>query len=96
MPEPENIVYTHKELTELMLRDQDIRSGNWAIYIRFRFQAVNLEVAETDFKPAAIAFVETIGIQRVDQPFPLTVDASKLAKPAATRPRHRPKSSVAA
>ncbi len=78
MPETTQIVYSHKELTELIMRDLGITSGHWAIYITFRLMGANVGLEEGDLKPVAMTFVESIGVTRVAEPNPLSVDASKL------------------
>lgn len=78
MPETTQIVYSHKELTELILRDRGITSGHWAIYITFRLVGANLGLQEGDLKPVAMTFVDSIGVTRVPEPNPLSVDASNL------------------
>jgi hypothetical protein len=93
MPEAKQIVYTHKELTELMLKDQGLRLGHWAIFVRFRLMGANMGTEGRGLKPAAITFVEEIGIQEVDQPNELSVDASKLSRRVS---RHSRKSSASA
>ena len=78
MPETTQISYSHKELTELILRDRGITTGHWAIYITFRLVGANAGLEEGDLKPVAMTFVESIGVTRVPEPNPLSVDASKL------------------
>src|SRR3990172_1051156 len=78
MPETTQISYSHKELTELILRDRGITAGHWAIYITFRPVGANAGPEEGDLKPVAMTFVESIGVIRVPEPNPLSVDASKL------------------
>ena len=78
MPEVREIEYAHKELTELILKDQNIQSGHWAILIKFGFQAGNLGGDASPMNPALITTIQSIGIQRMDQPNPMTVDASEL------------------
>jgi len=90
MPEAEQIVYPHKELTEVILRDRGITSGHWAIFFKLRLQGANLGMTdEQEVKPAAITFIEAVGIQRVDQPMPLAVDASKINRPRSSRARSK-------
>lgn len=99
MPEATQVTYSHKELTELMLRDRGIQSGHWMILVRFGHTAANVAPPIDDaaavglMGPATVSVIIEVGIQRVDQPGPLTVDASKIwgaksssrkvAKPAA-------------
>ena len=78
MPEVKQILYGHKELTELMLKDRGISSGHWQIYITFRLTGANIAVDAGEVKPAAITFIEAIGLHQVDEPTPLSVDASKI------------------
>jgi hypothetical protein len=78
MPEVEQLLYTHQELTELMLKDRGITSGHWAIFLKLRLLGGNMEV-EGSMRPAAIALVDGVGLQRTDPTFPLAVDAGKLS-----------------
>jgi len=92
MPEVAEIRYALKEITALMLRDQGIRSGHWMIWTRFAQAATNILPPEGGpagpTGPGVIAVVTEIGIQRVEQPGPLSVDASEVwgdKKPAPPR-----------
>lgn len=80
MPEVINYAFTHKEITELLIKKQDIHEGYWAIYIEFGLGAGNIAAGPDDpnMLPAAIIPVKRIGIQRHDQPNQLTVDASQI------------------
>jgi hypothetical protein len=98
MPEVGQIKYDLKELTALMLRDQGIRSGLWMIWTRFAHAVANFAPPESEAAgpagPGAITVLTEVGIQKVDQPGPLSVDASQVwkeKKPAASK-RGRPKS----
>jgi len=90
MPEVNQIAFTHKELTELMLRDQGIRSGHWMILTRFGQTAANIGslpneglVGIGEGGPAVISVLVAVGIQKADGPGPLTVDASKIWRDTA-------------
>jgi len=96
MPEATQFAYSHRELTELMLRDRDIRAGHWMIQVKFGHAAANVGPPTDDpalaavFGPASISVIIEIGIQRADQPGPLTVDASTLwRKSRAAKARAR-------
>lgn len=78
MPDVKQITFTHKELTELMLKDRGISSGHWQILIAFKLVGGNVGLESADPNPAAITLIDRIGIQQVDQPTPLSIDASKL------------------
>jgi hypothetical protein len=94
MPEVEQVLYTNRELAELMVKDRGITSGHWAILIKFRFSGGNIDV-EGGSHPAAITLIDGIGLQRTDESFPLAVDASKVGKPAGRRSRVAEKSAQA-
>jgi hypothetical protein len=78
MPEVLNYVFDHKELAEILIKKQDIHEGHWLIYIEFGFAAANVTSGPDDpsLLPSAIVPVRKIGIQKVDQPNQLSVDAS--------------------
>jgi hypothetical protein len=78
MPEAKNIVYDHKELAEILVKDQDIHEGLWGLYIEFGIRGANVSTDQSgkSFLPAAIVPVMKIGIQRFDKSSSLTVDAS--------------------
>jgi len=78
MPEARNYIFSHKEITELLIKQQDIHEGFWAISIEFGLGAANLSSGPDDpnVMPSAIIPVKRIGIQKYDEPNPLTVDAS--------------------
>ncbi len=86
MPEVTQIVYTHEDLAKALIRDRGLDSGHWAVLIRFRFEGGNLQTVPDVMTPAAITFIESIGLQRFDEPNPLTVDASTLSE---SRPRRK-------
>jgi len=88
MPEATQFTYSHKELTELMVRDRGVKSGHWMILVRFGHTAANVAPPTGDsavvgpMGPATVSVIVEIGIQRVDEPGPLTVDASKIWREA--------------
>jgi len=84
MPEVEQLLYTHKELTELMLRDRGITSGHWAIFVKLRLLGGNTEVEGATY-PAAITLIDGIGLQRTVASFPLAVDASEVGRSKRAR-----------
>jgi hypothetical protein len=78
MAEVRNYAFSHKELAELLIQKQDIHEGHWGIFIEFALAAANVSSGPDDpaLLPAAIIPVKRIGIQKFDQPSPLTVDAA--------------------
>ncbi|MDP9237446.1 MAG: hypothetical protein M3P30_08640 [Chloroflexota bacterium] len=85
MAEAQQITFTYKELVEIMLRQQGISDGLWALFIKFGIGAANIGEGPDLIRPSAIVPVMEIGIQRTDDRTNLTVDASELAKPSATK-----------
>lgn len=88
------IKYEHRELAELMVKDQGIKKGHWMIQASYTWAATNV-VGEDGGPsgPGAISVLTNIGIQELDEPGPFTVDASTLweKKPARKRQRATPK-----
>jgi hypothetical protein len=84
MPEVGQIKYDLREITALMLRDQGIRSGLWMIWTRFAQGATNIAPPKDEpgapAGPGTISVLVEVGIQRVKEPGPLSVDASELWK----------------
>ena len=79
MAEPTQLEYKLKDLAALMVRDQGIKDGHWMILIRFAHTAATIETPIEGAAPASISRVVSIGISRVDQPNPLSVDASEVS-----------------
>jgi hypothetical protein len=84
MPEtkPEIVTYSYKELAEILVKHQGIREGHWSIYI----SGANAGPTEADIVPAAIVPVSKCGLQRIEKPNALSVDASKV-NPAGKKPK---------
>jgi hypothetical protein len=79
MAEPTLIKFSYKELAEILVKKQGIKEGHWAVYLKFGLAGANAGPTEDAVVPTAIVPVMEMGIQRFDQPGPLTIDASKLA-----------------
>ena len=98
MPKLGPVVYDLKELTALMLREQGIRSGLWMLWTKWTFGATNITPPEDQpggaAGPGAIAVLTEVGIQRVEERGPLSVDASEVWKEKRPRPVRRGKSSA--
>ncbi len=82
MAEREKRVFTHKELAEILVKHASIHEGHWQILVEFGLAAANFPIAGTDgeftLKPAAVVPVNTIGIHKVDEATPLSVDAAQV------------------
>jgi hypothetical protein len=87
MAEAKLFTFTYQELAEMMVRKLGLSEGLWGIYVRFGLQATNVGPGPEDLRPAAILPVLEIGLQRVDEPSSLAVDAAELTKSSPTEAR---------
>ena len=87
MPESKQAIFTYRELAEMMVRQLGISDGLWGIYIKFGIAAANAGPGPEELRPTAIVPVLEIGIQRMDEPSNLTVDAAEVAKSSTATPR---------
>jgi hypothetical protein len=90
MAEAKQYSFGFKEITETLIKKQDIHEGLWGIYLKFGLGAANVadQSKEANLTPAAIVPVLEIGIQRFDEPNNLTVDAAQV-NPAAKSAKAR-------
>ena len=97
MSEKEHKLFTVRELTEILIKHANIHEGIWGSMVEFGFGAGNMPIAGPDnefsLKPAGIVSVIKIGIQKFDQPNPLTVDAAKI-NPTTSTPRQQERRSI--
>ena len=85
MAEAQQITFSYKELVELMLRDQGIHEGLWAIYLKFGIAGLNVGEDPNSLHPAAMVPVLEIGLQRTEERTNLAVDAAELTKSHAPK-----------
>ncbi len=78
MADATQYMYKIKEVTVLLLKDQQIHEGHWQIAINFGFGAANVGPSEAELAPAAVVPVLAIGIQRFPEKTPLSVDAAEV------------------
>jgi hypothetical protein len=78
MAEPTQFFLKHQELTELLVKHQDIHEGHWQLVVTFGFGAGNAQTNPSEFMPTAMVAVQGIGLQKAPEPNPLTVDAAKI------------------
>lgn len=78
MPEADRFLYDLRELAEILVKQQNIREGDWGVYIEFGLGAANVQTGPEQVTPAAINFVKKIGIQKFPEANNLTVDASEI------------------
>lgn len=76
MAMPNQVTFKLKEIAELLVKHQGIHEGHWGIFVRFGLNATNIGDSSNEMYPSAIVPVTELGIQRFDEPNPLTVDAA--------------------
>lgn len=86
MAEATQYLFSFKELTELMIKKQDLHEGLWSISVKFGINAANVSMGGTDPLPTALVPILEIGLQKLDQPTPLSVDATEV-NPLTTKPK---------
>jgi hypothetical protein len=85
MPEATQITYSHRELVEILVKQQGLHEGIWGLYVRFGLGAANVGDSPTQIQPAAIVPVLEIGLQKFDKEGSISVDAAKInPKPQTT------------
>jgi hypothetical protein len=78
MAEAKTVVFSHREIAEMLVRHQGLREGIWGLYVRFALQAANVGISPSDLLPAAIVPVVEIGLQKFEQEGNIAVDAAKV------------------
>jgi hypothetical protein len=80
MAEVQNYIFTLKEIAGALVKEQGIHEGLWAIYVEFGIGAGHIPAGPNtqEIMPAAVVPIVKMGIQRAEQPTPLTVDAAEV------------------
>jgi hypothetical protein len=81
VPETTQVEYGLRELTELMVRDRGLTEGNWQLIVRFSFAAATIDALGQGPAPSVISRVESVGLSRVDEPNPFSIQASAVNFP---------------
>jgi len=91
MPEVNQYVFTHRELTEMMVKQAGLHEGKWMLLVSFAFAAVNGGPAPDQLMPSAVAGVQSVGIQRAmpDSPPSLIVDAAEVNPAVGTKSKRK-------
>ena len=81
MAEIKQYAFTHKEVTEALVRDAGLTEGIWRLSVEFGICAANVNTSPTGqgLMPAAIIPIQKIGLFRVEIEDGLSVDAEKLS-----------------
>lgn len=99
MPEPNQFMWTHKELVTLLVKEAGIHEGRWWLNLNMGMAAGNFGPAEDQISPGVVVAISGIGIQKEapgqTAPSALVVDAAEVnpAKPTKqAKPRQKTKS----
>jgi hypothetical protein len=97
MAEPSQIVFSFKELAEILVREQGIHDGFWGLFVRFGITAGNINMASatdpsvTALVPTALVPIVELGIQKFEELNDLSIDAAAANPPSRTAGKQRPK-----
>ena len=85
------ISFSSRELIELILKEKSIHKGHWMLLVHFGFTAMNVGQGESgeDAMPAGVVSVQKVGIKKIPQPVPFSVNAAAvnpLVKKASKKP----------
>jgi hypothetical protein len=79
MAETAQIVFSHKEVVEALIKQQGIHEGRWMIMMQFGIQGMNVgKGSPQNLVPAALVPIVAIGLQKTDQDTNLSVDAAEV------------------
>ena len=94
MAESRVLTFSHREVAEALVKQENLHEGIWGIYIEFGITAANIGSDSESVLPAAIVPVQKIGLQRFSEESSLAVNAAKVnPKP---KPRRKPRRKSAA
>ncbi len=79
MAEPTQFSFSYKELVTMLVRAAGVTEGEWGIQVQLGLQAANIGPTDNDLVPAAIVAITHIGLQKVEKPTNLSVNASEIA-----------------
>ncbi len=75
--------FDFKELAEILVKERDIHTGHWGLFLRFGIAAGNVNMKPEDstaegLYPTALVPVIEMGIQKFPAANSLSVDAAKI------------------
>lgn len=76
MAEANQYVFSHKQLAEILVREQGIHEGLWIIQYTFGIGGANVGPTPQDIAPAAIVPIVSVSLARAQEASALTVDAA--------------------
>jgi len=80
MAETTQYTFSLKEVTEALIKQQGLESGEWMLAVEFNFSATMAGPNATEVKPSALIQIATLQLTRAvpNSPAGLVVDASKV------------------
>ena len=72
----ERHTYSPKGLAAALVKDKGFHDGLWMLYVEFQLMGVNSGPNAEEVYPTAVVPIVKVGLQRVSEPNPLTVDAA--------------------
>jgi len=81
-----NIVTSHKQVVEALLRFHGIHEGVWGLFVRFGLGAANIGAIAGEIVPAAVVPVVEIGLQKFKEVTNISVDAAEV-NPKSAAPK---------
>lgn len=80
MPDVETYTFSHKEITEILIKASGVHEGKWMLQMNFGFSAGNFGPDDNSVSPGSIAVVNQIGITRAKpgSPGSLVADAAEV------------------
>lgn len=78
MAEVTQYTFSHREVVEMLVKQQGLHEGIWGLYVRFGLGASNVGESAAQIQPAAIVPVVEIGLQKFDKETNISVDAAKV------------------
>src|SRR5262249_39834596 len=78
MAETSQIMFSHKEVVEALIKQHGIHEGVWSLLVQFGVQGANIALGSPNLVPAAIVPIVGIGLQKTDQITGLSVDAAEI------------------
>ena len=78
MGEPNQYVFSFKELAEALIKKQDLHEGIWGVYVEFAIHGANAGPSDDQLLPTAIVPIMKLGLQKFGSENNLSVDAAKV------------------
>lgn len=89
IPSPVGTPLSIKELTAALVKHYELREGLYDLYLEYQFAVGNFGPSASQVVPSAVVGLSKLGVTKVTQLGPLTVDASEVnpAQPVSRRRR---------